>query len=399
METFFIMKRNRYVLFVLALVSCIFSAFVSSVRAAEPPPPDLASYINPFVGTDHSGDTFPGAVAPFGSVQLSPNLRGNGYYYPNDHMHGFVVNLMSGDGGSNEGEVLMTATTGPVKIDRPSTDYKFDHQHESATAAYYQVLMQPWNINAELTATVHCGFAKFTFPAGQPSNILLPLSYTNNPIMSSHVRYIDSQTVMGDVTSQSFNGEHKGITVYFVMAFSKAFEKHGTWTNTTLTEGSDTAAQDDPKTIIGFYGSYPAATAPQEVDVRIGVSYVDAAGAVANLKAEMPDNNFERYHQQTVQDWNKELGAIEVQGGTATHNRIFYTALYHCLIAPQIFDDVDGRYRGFDDQIHQVAVNRRHECTQVTPSGALLSTTARQARAPFSSTGICSPSGNSLSTT
>jgi predicted alpha-1,2-mannosidase len=352
------MKRTAPLSFALTLICCFFAAPAHPAHAAEPP--DLASYINPFIGTDRSGNTFPGAVAPFGSVQLTPNLAGNGYYYPNDHMHGFVINHMSGDGGSNEGEVLMTATTGPVKIDRDSTDYKFDHQHETATAAYYQVLMQPWNINAELTTTVHCGFARFTFPAGQQSNIFLPLSYTNNPIISSHVHYIDSQTVTGDVTSESFNGEHKGITAYFVMAFSKPFEKHGTWTNTMITEGSDTASQDDRKTIIGFYGSYPAAAAPQEVDVRIGVSYVDSAGALANLKAEMPDNNFELYHRQTVQDWNRELGAIEVKGGTLTHNRIFYTALYHCLIAPQIFDDVDGRYRGFDDQIHQVPEGHQH---------------------------------------
>jgi len=322
---------------------------VDPAPAAPAAPDDLARFVNPFIGTDRSGNTYPGSVSPFGSVQLTPNLAGNGYYYPNNHMHGFVVNHMSGDGGSNEGEVLMTATTGPVKIDRASTDYQFDHQHESASAGYYQVLMQPWNIDAELTTTVHCGFAKFTFPAGQQGNILLPLSYVNNPpSISSHVRYVDSQTVEGDVDTVSFNGLQLGITAYFVMKFSKPFETHGTWTNSTVTGNSDSASQEDRQTVIGFYGSYPAAPTPQEVDVRIGVSYVDEKGAEANLAAEMPDDDFEKYHQQAVQDWNRELALIETQGGTRTHNRIFYTALYHSLIAPQIADDVDGRYRGFD---------------------------------------------------
>jgi predicted alpha-1,2-mannosidase len=353
------MKNNKFAFhFPLVAAACAGFIFSNFIVAAETN--DLASFINPFIGTDNSGNTYPGAVAPFGSVQMTPNWAGNGYYYRNTHMHGFVVNHMSGDGGANEGQVLMTATTGEVKVDRKSTDYSFDHEHESATAGYYEVLMQPWNIKAELTASIHCGLVKFTFPAGQPGNILLPLSYVNNSIISSHVRYVDSQTVEGDVDAESFNGEHLGITVYFVMKFSQPFAQHGTWTNGTITEGSDAANQDDRKTVIGFYGSYPPSAEPREVDVRIGVSYTDLAGARANLQAEMTDNDFERYHQQIVQDWNQELSAIQVDGGTTEHNRIFYTALYHSLIAPQIFDDVDGRYRGFDDQIHQVPAGHKH---------------------------------------
>jgi predicted alpha-1,2-mannosidase len=352
------MKKAALRLFPSAPLCCLAAALFSAAHAA--PSNDWASFVNPFVGTENAGNTYPGAVAPFGSVQMTPNLAGNGYYYRNDHMHGFVVAHMSGDGGANEGQVLMTATTGPVKIDRQSTDYSFDHQHESASAGYYQVLMQPWNINAQMTATTRCGFVKFTFPAGQQGNIVLPLSYVNNASISSHVRYVDAQTVEGDVNAESFNGYHLGITVYFVMKFSKPFDKHGTWTNTAIQEGGDHAAQDDRKTIIGFYGSYPAADKPYDVNVRIGVSYVDLAGARANLQAEMPDDDFEKYHAQTREAWNQALGVIETKGGTEDHNRIFYTALYHSLIAPQIADDVDGRYRGFDDKIHQVPEGHKH---------------------------------------
>ena len=277
------MKKNKFVSLnlTLALATCVF-IFSNLIASAESS--DLAAFIDPFIGTANSGNTYPGAVAPFGSVQMTPNWAGNGYYYRNKQMHGFVVNHMSGDGGANEGQVLMTATTGDVKIDRPSTDYHFDHQHEAASAGYYKVLMQPWNIKVELTASIHCGFVKFTFPAGQKENILLPLSYVNNAIISSHVRYVDSQTVEGDVDATSFNGLQLGIPVYFVMKFSQPFATHGTWTDGVTTDGGNSANQDDRKTIIGFYGSYPASNEPREIDVRIGVSYTDLAGARANLQ-------------------------------------------------------------------------------------------------------------------
>lgn len=352
------MQRNGWALLLAFFLSLfgLASAGVPVLAQAQ----DLASYVDPMVGTDRGGDTFPGAVAPFGSVEMNPNWGGVGYRYRDTHMHGFVVNSMSGPGGTDEGQVLITATTGDVKVDRPSTDYQFDHEHEAASAGYYQALMQPWNINAELTATVHCGFIRFTFPAGQPANILLPLSYANTPVHASHLRIVDRQTIEGDVTSESFNGNRYPITVYFVMKFSTPFARHGTWTNGTLHNGAMAASQNDLKTVIGFYGSYPAAGNPREVGVRIGVSYTDIEGARLNLKAEMPENDFDRYHRQTAQDWSRELSAIEVSGGTETHNLVFYTALYHCLLSPQIFDDVDGRYRGYDDKIHRVDAGHKH---------------------------------------
>jgi putative alpha-1,2-mannosidase len=199
-------SRRRLIYFIFVGIGSMF--LFGSFKSGNLP--DLSSFVNPFIGTDHTGNTYPGAVAPFGSVQMTPNWAGNGYYYRNKRMHGFVVNHMSGDGGSNEGQVLMTATTGPVKIERDSTDYSFDHQHEAASAGYYEVLMQPWNIKAQMTASVHCGFVKYTFPAGKQANILLPLSYVNNAIISSHVRYVNSQTVEGDVDAESFNGKHLG---------------------------------------------------------------------------------------------------------------------------------------------------------------------------------------------
>jgi predicted alpha-1,2-mannosidase len=331
------------------------------LRAAPQPTADLASLVNPFVGTDSGGDTYPGAVAPFGMLQLSPNWENNGYYYPQTKMHGFVVNLLSGDGGANEGQVLVSATTGPVKVDRDSTDYTYDHQHESASAGYYQVLMKPYNINAEMTALTHTGYLKFTFPAGVQRNIVLPLSYANTAVSESHVHVVDSSTVTGSVTSKAFYGPGH-ITVYFAMEFSKPFDDHGTWSGTKLADGSSDANQADAKApVIGFYGSYVAAHSKDEIDVRIGISYVDAQGALNNIKSEMPENaSLTHYRSIATANWNKELSVIDVQGGTKVHNRIFYTALYHALLAPEIGEDTDGRYMGYDNKIHTVDSGHVH---------------------------------------
>jgi predicted alpha-1,2-mannosidase len=322
---------------------------------------DLTPLVNPFVGTDNQGDTYPGAVAPFGMMQLSPNWDNNGYYYPETKMHGFVTRLMSGDGGADEGQVLITATTGPVKVARADTDYTFDHAHESARAGYYQVLMQPWGINAEMTALTRTGMIRFMFPAGVQRNVLVPISYANTPVSRSEVHAVDSRTITGSVTSASFWGG-KTITVYFAMVFSAPFSDQGTWTGDTLTPGSRSATQptgDAP--VVGFYGSAPASKTPSAVSVRIGISSVDAQGALANLRAELPDGTtFAACRAQATAAWNSEMGLVDVQGGTLAHRRVFYTALYHALLSPEVSEDADGRYRGYDNAVHTVDPGHTH---------------------------------------
>lgn len=344
--------------------------FVQAVEAAPKAPAaktvapavreKLSDLVNPFVGTTRDGNVFPGAVAPFGMMQLTPNWDFVGYNYNHKKMHGFVVNLLSGPGVANQGQVLMTATTGPVKIGRDDTDFSFDHADESAKAGYYQVRMQPWNINAEMTTTTRAGLLRYTFPAGKQANILLPISYANTPTLFSNVRYVDNCTVTGAVSAEAFQGERKGITVYFVMSFSKPFSSHGTWTNDTINPGSNEAAQTDRKTVVGFYGSYLPANKPQAVEVRIGMSYVDVDGAIKNLNAEIPTGGFDKVRAAAATAWDKELSLIEVEGSTLNRRRIFTTAMYHSLIAPSIFEDVDRRYRGFDDKIHTVPEGHEH---------------------------------------
>jgi predicted alpha-1,2-mannosidase len=347
-----------YILFGVALTFGI-----SSGLDTNPPPLNatgLAAYVNPFVGTDKDGDTYPGAQAPFGMVQFSPDLKQNGYYYPEHMMHGFTLNLMSGPGGSECGAPFFTVTTGDVQIDQAKYSYTYDHASESASAGYYQVLMQPFGINAELTATTRCGLARFTFPAGKQANVLLPISFANVTTFASKVDLVDNQTLTGQVSTKVFYGTEKPIVTYFAMQFGKPFSQHGSWSQGQISTNSAHVEQKDKDTTVGFYVSYPASSQIMTLTVRVGLSYVSAQNALDNLKAEMPSDDFEHYHNETVAAWNKELSLIEVQGGSKLHNRIFYTALYHALLFPSIFEDVDGKYRGYDDVVYQVPTGHKH---------------------------------------
>jgi predicted alpha-1,2-mannosidase len=333
---------------------------IEDIIHAQAPAVEPASYVNPFVGTDRDGDTYPGAQAPFGMVQFNPDLEGQGYYYNQLTMHGFALTLMSGPGGSNGGTPFFTATTGNVQVDQAQYSYTYDHKDESASAGYYRVLMQPFGINAELTATTRCGMARFTFPAGQQANVLLPVSYANVPTFASKVDLVDDHTLTGQTSTKPFYGPDKPIVIYFAMMFDRPFARHGAWTQGRVSANSDHVEQTDEKTQVGFYVSYPAPSAPMVLNVRIGISYVSVEGAIHNLKTEMPENKFDDYHAQTVAAWNKELRLIEVQDTSELHKRIFYTALYHALLFPSIFDDVDGKYIGFDDVVRQVPEGHQH---------------------------------------
>ena len=345
----------RAALFLLCLV---FGAELQ-VRS-QSPADDLASYVNPFVGTERSGDTYPGAQAPFGMVQFNPDSHGQGYYYNEPVMHGFALTLMSGPGGGNYGTPFLTATTGALKVGQPDYSYTYDHKDEAASPGYYRVLMQPFGIQAELTATTRCGMARFTFPAGQPAHVLLPISYANVPTYASRVDKVDDQTLTGQTSTKPFYGPAKPIVIYFAMKFDRPFTGYGSWTENQVTANSDHVEQTAQGQTVGFYVDYPAPTAPQALNVRIGISYVSVEGALNNLKTEMPEDTFDAYHAQTQAAWDKELSRIEVQGASKLHRRIFYTALYHALLFPSIFDDADGRYRGYDDVVRPVPAGHRH---------------------------------------
>jgi predicted alpha-1,2-mannosidase len=323
--------------------------------------------VNPLVGTGAGPgggiNLFPGATTPFGMVQLSPDTedRGFGYHYGDTDIQGFSMTHMSGPGCANEGDVFFTATTGLVLTQVADFQSPYSHKMETAAAGYYQVRLLQWDIRAELSATDHTGIARFTFPAGKAANILIPLSHTLNDTNAASVHIEGDRRIEGYVEDRAFCGNKQTYRVYFVMTFDRPFSSFGTWTGAkyggpgTIAAASRTAEQSGHDEWVGAYATWAAEPQPQTITAKIGISYVDQAGAESNLKSEAEAKDFSTIRSEDEAAWNKALSVIDVSGGTAGERKVFYTALYHSLLMPTIFSDADGRYLGFDGQIHSVA--------------------------------------------
>ena len=323
-----------------------------------------AASVDPLIGTGRGPggkeNLFPGPSMPFGMVQLSPDTEsyGFGYHYYQPAIQCFSMDHMSGPGGSNEGNVCFTATTGPVQTALAGFESPYSHRHESAAPGYYQVRLSRWGVNAEFTATERTGLARFTFPAGKAANILLPVSHSLYHTLAAQLQVAGNQEIAGYVENRIWSG--KPYKVFFVMTFSRPFASFGTWHGNAggagqIAVGSRTVVQVRPGQWVGAYVRWPAAAHPQSVTVKIGISYVDLAGAENNLKAEAAGKDFDQVRQEAWTAWNRELSVIAVSGGAARDRRVFYTALYHSLLMPSIFSDADGRYVGYDDKIHTIA--------------------------------------------
>ena len=314
-----------------------------------------SSYVDPFIGTGGDGNTFPGAVAPFGMVQFSPDTSSPsiGYKHGDHQIQGFSLTHLSGVGCNDEGDVFLTATTGPIKTQVADYQSPYSHRREAASPGAYAVRLSKWDVNAELTATERAGLVRFTFPAGQAGNILVPISHTLTKTRAAQISVVGDNEIDGQVTSQSFCGANQYYTVYFVMKLDQPFQAHGTFAGDAVTADSRTAAQAENQAGVGAYVSY-GMNGPRTVTARIGISYVDMTGARRNLDGEAGTRSFDSVRAQTAKKWENELGVIDVQGGTDDQRTIFYTSLYHCLQMPSVFSDADGRYTGYDSQIHQM---------------------------------------------
>jgi predicted alpha-1,2-mannosidase len=322
------------------------------------------SNVNPMIGTgddpDDGNNLFPGAVAPFGMTQLSPETEdhGVGYHHIQKWLKGFSMTHMSGPGCANEGEVFLTATTGPIVTQTNDYQTPYSHQRETAEAGYYAVQLLQWDIRAELTATPHTGVVRFTFPAGQPANVLVPISHTLNQTESASIRVVGDRRLEGYVEDHAFCNKPGTYKVYFVMLFDEPFSTFGTWTGESysgsgqLSPGSRSASQPNHDHTTGAWATWSAQFTAHAVTARIGISYVDISGAEKNLEAETAARGFDAIRADTQKSWNHELSRIQISGGTKTQRRVFYTALYHSLLMPSLFSDVDGRYLGFDQHIH-----------------------------------------------
>ena len=316
----------------------------------------LTSYVDPFIGTDGGGDTLPGAGAPFGMTLFSPDTHAPsvGYTYTDHRIEGFSLSHMSGVGCDDEGDVFLTATTGPVRTKTADYASPFSHSRESAAPGFYSVHLRRWNVDAELTATERTGLVRFSFPAGQPANILLPISHTLTRTERADIHLVSADTVEGSVRSQAFCGTGQFYTTYFTLKLDRPCLSSGAWTGDAVKAGAAGAAQEGLEAPpIGAFLSFPPSDKPFTITARIGISYVDIAGARHNLAQEVGKRGFDEVRRGTEKTWEKELRRIEISGGTTDQRTVFYTSLYHCFLTPSVFSDADGRYLGFDNAVHQ----------------------------------------------
>jgi predicted alpha-1,2-mannosidase len=314
---------------------------------------DYTQSVNPFIGTDFTGNTYPGAQAPFGMVQLSPDNglpgwdRISGYFYPDSTIAGFSHTHLSGTGAGDLYDLIFMPVTLPYK-ENPQGGLGiyslFSHNDEEASAGYYRVKLQDYNINVELTATPRCGVQRYTFPKAE-SMVVLNLKKAMNWdfTMDSKIEVVDSCNIRGYRFSE---GWARGQKVYFATRFSRPFKKMEITDADIKLRGEQVGTSN----IARFYFDTEEG---DQVVVTTAISGVSMEGAQNNLRTEAPHNDFDKYLAETKDAWNKQLSTIEVVGGNADDRVNFYTALYHSMIAPTIYSDVDGKYYGPDKQVHQ----------------------------------------------
>ena len=318
---------------------------------------DYTSLVDPFIGTGGHGHTFPGATVPFGMVQISPDTRwedwdgSSGYHYSDKTIMGFSQTHLSGTGAPEYCDVLLMPTVGAVQIlpgeeNDPKSGYRsaFSHANEYATPGYYSVILDDDKVKAELTATARTGMHRYTFPASESSNIIIDLKNRDH-VLESNIEIISDTEIQGLRRSRRWADNQ---FVYFYAKFSKPFKSSGIALDDKMVDGIKRAEGTNIRAFVRFQ-----TTDKEQVQVKIGISAVDVAGARKNLEAENPGWNFEKIAGAAKDKWNKFLSKVDVEGGPQKLQKIFYTALYHTAIAPNIFMDVDKRYRGVDHGVHK----------------------------------------------
>ncbi|MDB5024877.1 MAG: alpha,2-mannosidase [Mucilaginibacter sp.] len=364
----------------------------------------LSSYVNPMIGASSStaaagiyhglGKTFPGATTPYGMVQVSPNTitggdNGSGYSDEHTSIEGFAFTQMSGVGWYGDmGNFLVMPENGPLltaagKLDRSTPGYRssYDKKSEKVSAGYYSVYLTDLHIKAEMTGAPHSGMLRFTFPKNAGSRIQIDLARrVGGTSTLQYIKVVDDHTIEGWMKCTPAgggwgNGDGKAdYTVYFYAQFSKPLKNYGIW-SADIPDGWSRKREDVESDKyqarvakaavlkglkvkqgkhLGFYTQF-ATNENEQVEMRAGISYVDMAGARKNLASEIKTWDFDAVHEQALSGWDRALSKIKIEGGTKEQKTVFYTALYHTMIDPRIITDVDGRYPGGDDKVHQSA--------------------------------------------
>jgi putative alpha-1,2-mannosidase len=326
---------------------------------------DYTRYVNPFIGTGGHGHTFPGATMPFGMVQLSPDTRtdnwdgSSGYHYSDDIIYGFSHTHLSGTGIPDYCDILLMPTIGEPQFfakegDKSVNGYasKFSHANEKAEPGYYSVKLDDDGILAEMTATARVGMHRYTFPKSDKGNILLDLKWRDK-VLDAQFKVSGQNRIEGYRRSSSWA---KDQIIYFVAEFSKPFQIKSIENSKGKVFKDQELFQYLEETSKSWKAALKFKTvAGEQILVKVALSPVSIEGARKNLEAELPGWDFDKVRADAKAAWNKELSKIEVSGGTDAQTTTFYTALYHTMIQPNVFNDIDGNYRGHDGKVHNIS--------------------------------------------
>ena len=392
-----VLRNIGFALLAISVFSC------SSSKESKPSGPEPVDYINPIIGAitygkktkdAHGfGKTFPGATTPFGLVQLSPDTftggdNGSGYSYEHKTLEGFSFTHMSGVGWFGDlGNFLVTPTTGELRTNRglpenPEDGYRsrFSHETEVTKAGYYAVNLDDYKVKAELTAAPRAGIIRFTFPENDSSRVQIDLSRrVGGTSTEQYIKVVNENTIEGWMKCPPEGGGwgagagNADYVVYFYCQFSKPLKDYGIWSADIpdVPRKMRFIRQDDYQWAVknakifpskdemqgkhlGFYSNFSTKEGEQ-VLVKSGISFVSVAGAKENLEHDIAHWDFDRTREQARNSWNKTIKNVMVSGGTEDEKTIFYTALYHTMIDPRTFSDVNGNYIGADKKIHKTS--------------------------------------------
>lgn len=303
----------------------------------------LINYVNPFIGTGGHGHTYPGATMPFGMMQLSPDTRlegwdgCSGYHYTDDYIYGFSHTHLSGTGISDYGDVLLMPTN-EASFNNGADGKKgyrahFSHANETAEPGYYKVHLDSSNIDVELTVSKRSGIHNYQFPSKENQFVVLDLEHRDK-VLSHAIEQVSNRAFQGHRHSAAWASNQK---LFYYLEFSEEVRS------------IEYNSEENPTKAI-FHFNNPN---NNPIEVKIGISAVDEIGAKNNLQTEIGNKTFDQVKQEAQDAWEQELGKIVVESSNADYKTNFYTALYHTMIAPNLYQDVDGRYRGMDMEIHQ----------------------------------------------
>lgn len=347
-----IFKTNASVAMALLVISC----------TSTSEPTDYAAYVNPFIGTGGHGHTYPGAVVPNGMIQPSPDTRiyqwdaCSGYYYDDTTINGFSHTHLSGTGCGDYGDVLLMPTVGEQDVHPTGSESQqmayaspFKHENEVAEPGYYSVFLERYNVKAELTSTSRVALHRYTFPASEEAGFILDLDY-------SLQRQKNEEMELEVISDTEIRGRKK--TVYWAfdqyINFYAKFSKPFTYQMVTDSVALDPEGPLQPtaKVLIQF-----ATQTDEQVLVKVGISAIDMDGARRNVEKDLPGWDFEAVRSDARRQWNEYLSKIDIETPDADQRTMFYTALYHTGMQPNLFTDVDGRYWGMDMKAHQGRVD------------------------------------------